>query len=143
MQVQRLKEKVAELEREKAEKNDMKEKIEQNTRLYAEMNEKLQMLSQNMPQNFPRLFTISIGERQRQKVENAQHIPRQSATKMHITLRFGGVSSNRWSNSGECQLGWVTLKFSSTWCLGVAGIKFGVLESLLVVLEWQCNALDS
>ncbi|KAK1413061.1 hypothetical protein QVD17_34787 [Tagetes erecta] len=52
-EVQRLKEKVAELEREKAEKNDMKEKIEQNTRLYAEMNEKLQMLSQNMPQNFP------------------------------------------------------------------------------------------
>ncbi|KAK1424871.1 hypothetical protein QVD17_20212 [Tagetes erecta] len=47
--VQRLKEQITELEREKAEKNAMKEKIEENTRLYVEMNEKLQMLSQNMP----------------------------------------------------------------------------------------------
>ncbi|KAK1411222.1 hypothetical protein QVD17_37768 [Tagetes erecta] len=51
-EVQRLKEQIAELEREKAEKNAMKEKIEENTRLYAEMNEKLQMFHKTCHKTF-------------------------------------------------------------------------------------------
>ncbi|KAF5773832.1 hypothetical protein HanXRQr2_Chr13g0593121 [Helianthus annuus] len=50
-EVERLKEKIAELEEDKIEKHAMMEKIEEGARLYAEMNEKIQMLSQNPPQN--------------------------------------------------------------------------------------------
>ncbi|KAM0049544.1 hypothetical protein Hdeb2414_s0008g00287161 [Helianthus debilis subsp. tardiflorus] len=52
-EVERLKEKITELEQDKIEKHAMMEKIEEGTRLYAEMNEKIQMLSQNLPQNMP------------------------------------------------------------------------------------------
>ncbi|KAK1420247.1 hypothetical protein QVD17_21690 [Tagetes erecta] len=46
--VQRLKEQIAELELDNAEKNAMIEKIEENMRLYAETSEKLHMLSLNV-----------------------------------------------------------------------------------------------
>ncbi|MFS7924142.1 hypothetical protein Hanom_Chr03g00269171 [Helianthus anomalus] len=49
LKVERLKEKIAELEQDKIEKHAMLEKIEESARLYAEMNEKIQMLSQNPP----------------------------------------------------------------------------------------------
>ncbi|MFS7992117.1 hypothetical protein Hanom_Chr12g01078491 [Helianthus anomalus] len=45
--VERLKEKIAELEQNKIGKHAMMEKIEEGVKLYAEMNEKIQMLSQN------------------------------------------------------------------------------------------------
>ncbi|KAJ0544842.1 hypothetical protein HanIR_Chr08g0342931 [Helianthus annuus] len=48
-EVERLKEKIAELKQDKIEKHAMMEKIEEGARLYAEMNEKIQMLSQNPP----------------------------------------------------------------------------------------------
>ncbi|MFS8026223.1 hypothetical protein Hanom_Chr16g01484321 [Helianthus anomalus] len=44
-EVERLKEKIAELEQDKIQKHAMMEKIEEGARLYAEMNEKIQMLS--------------------------------------------------------------------------------------------------
>ncbi|KAF5784632.1 hypothetical protein HanXRQr2_Chr10g0419131 [Helianthus annuus] len=47
--VQRLKEKIAELEQDKIEKHAVMEKIEESARLYAEMNERIQLLSQNPP----------------------------------------------------------------------------------------------
>ncbi|MFS7946199.1 hypothetical protein Hanom_Chr06g00533201 [Helianthus anomalus] len=48
-EVQRLKEKIAELEQDKIEKHAVMEKIEESARLYAEMNERIQLLSQNPP----------------------------------------------------------------------------------------------
>ncbi|MFS8022562.1 hypothetical protein Hanom_Chr16g01440971 [Helianthus anomalus] len=52
-EVERLKEKIAELEQDKIAKHAMMEKIEEGTRLYGEINEKIQMFSQNLPQNMP------------------------------------------------------------------------------------------
>ncbi|MFS7966707.1 hypothetical protein Hanom_Chr09g00776931 [Helianthus anomalus] len=48
-QVERLKEKIAELEQDKIEKHAMMEKIEEGARLFAEMNAKIQLLLQNLP----------------------------------------------------------------------------------------------
>ncbi|MFS7974746.1 hypothetical protein Hanom_Chr10g00872331 [Helianthus anomalus] len=48
MGVERLKEKISELEQDKIEKHAMMEKIEECARLFAEMNEKIQFL-QNLP----------------------------------------------------------------------------------------------
>ncbi|KAM0070835.1 hypothetical protein Hdeb2414_s0001g00017881 [Helianthus debilis subsp. tardiflorus] len=48
-EVERLKEKIAELEQDKVEKHAIMEKIEEGARLYAEMNEKIQMFSNPPP----------------------------------------------------------------------------------------------
>ncbi|MFS7910711.1 hypothetical protein Hanom_Chr02g00109411 [Helianthus anomalus] len=48
-EVQRLKEKIAELEQDKIEKHAVMEKIEESARLYAEMNVRIQLLSQIPP----------------------------------------------------------------------------------------------
>ncbi|MFS8016835.1 hypothetical protein Hanom_Chr15g01373211 [Helianthus anomalus] len=47
--VERLKEKIAELEQDKIEKHAMMEKTEGGARLFAELNAKIQLLLQNLP----------------------------------------------------------------------------------------------